>query len=373
MRKSILIKYKLVMKKTNASFVGLYLLINLFTVISSNAQIEIETSGVSVFWEVADTLMADKEPSVELWEKFSNHPAYIQIQKSGNRVKYLKHILPIVFRPSQAQKLKEILEGKESFYQFIAKHLHEVKTRRKALDIYLESGKINGYKNAYLRSLNYLPADINEQTIDLTIHIALFEDNGFGGRVITMDLLTLMNGTEEGNMNFFGHEFHHALLKKSPSNKLFQPKDSVYYPVIRALNKFPLEGVASMIDKKLYFNEAYVAKIQSLDVTQKETVIEFRNLVDSAHLNLEKIDVVLSSDLANKEKEQQIFKSMPWSGHVIGFYMASAIEKVFGRDMLIEVQYSSIDFLKSYQKASKTDETLYSFSDKSMEFLKSIK
>jgi hypothetical protein len=361
------------MNTNNIMNFGLLVLIQCFAQTNIRAQVNIETSAIPVFWELVDTLSADQAPSNELWEKFADHPAYAQIEQSGNRVSYLKRVLPIVFRPSKADKLRDVLNGKESFQQYLAQHLVEINLRRQELNEYLQPGKIDQYKDAYKRSLKYLPKDIQALPIDLTIYIALFEDNGFGGKVIVLDLLHMLKATDEENMDFLGHEFHHALRNQSKMYEIFVPKDSSSLPIISALNKLPLEGVACMIDNKKYFQPSYSYEKGVTSTSQQETVAEFKDHVEKAGAYLKQIDSILSGNKSNEEKGKAIFGVMPWSGHTIGFYMATAIENAFGKEKLIEVQYSSPDFLLTYQKAAANQSALYSFSEKTINFLTSIK
>ncbi|MGB3465497.1 MAG: DUF5700 domain-containing putative Zn-dependent protease [Cyclobacteriaceae bacterium] len=329
---------------------------------TSNIEVNIDASGVAIFWEVVDTLSSDKKPSQKLWDRFANHHAYVQIQRNGNRVTYLKRILPIVFMPSKSETLDKVLNGKESLTQYFATHLQEIKLNRQKLYNYLGSNNIESYKDAYLKSLKYLPEDINEDAIDLTIYVALFEDNGFGGKVITVDLLHLLKNTDEENKDFLAHEFHHALRSKSNTYKVTEPNDTTNQAIFRALNKLPLEGVASLIDKKKYMAN-----------NEKEEAIEFRELIKEADKNLRKIDLALAGNLSTEEKGEAILKSMPWGGHSVGFYLASAIEDKLGLEALIKSQYSCVDFILTYQNAAGKDKNLYRFSDEAITFLKTIK
>lgn len=336
-------------------------------------QVRIDTTALQIFWEIADTLDADQMPSDKLWQKFSSHPAYAQIQRSGNRVSFLKKVLPIVFQPSQSERLKKLLAGKDTPYQYFALHLVEVKQKRQELDAYLRSGQWKQYGQAYRNSFRYLPKDIAEQVVDLTVYLALFEDNGFGGEVITMDLLHLSKGTDAENSDFFGHEFHHALRLRTKLHQLYNPKESEHYPIVVALGKLPLEGVASMLDKGKYFTEAYLRDSASMDINQLETVKEFRALVTEAPTNLARIDSVLVADMTFDEKGTQIFTHLPWSGHVIGYYMATNIEKVLGKEILIAAQYSCLDFVLAYQQAALKDSSMYRFSDAAIAVLEKLK
>ena len=72
-----------------------------------------------------------------------------------------------------------------------------------------------------------------------------------------MDLLHLLRGSKADNMDFFAHEFHHALRQKSKEYKVYAPANDRFDPVIQALNKIPLEGVASLLDKSKYFEPHY--------------------------------------------------------------------------------------------------------------------
>ncbi len=336
------------------------------------SQVHIDSSAIPIFWEIADTLSADQAPSVVLWEKFATHPAYAQIQASGNRVSFLKKVLPLVFMPSKSEQLKKVLEGKESAFQYFAQHLVEVKSKRKDLAKFLSAADFEGYKVAYRKSLNYLPLDIEEDQVQLNIYLALFEDNGFGGKVITMDLLHLLRGTSEENLDFFAHEFHHALRGHTQKHQLYAPTSSTVYPIIEALNKIPLEGVASILDKSKYFDQAYYGNSSAIHPNQMETIEEFQQLVAEAPANLAQIDSILTSAATPAEKGKQIFQQLPWSGHVIGFYMSSAIEKKRGRKILVKAQYSSVRFFAQYQKAAKKDKSLYRFSKEAIAALKEL-
>lgn len=336
------------------------------------AQVKIDTSAIPLFWQLVDTLITDNEPSNALWQKFETHPAYAQIEQSGNRVSYLKKVLPIVFMPSHTDRLGKLIDGEDSPYQYFALHLLDIKSNRKLLEDYLRSNDFTDYAISYQKSLNYLPSDIAESEIKLTAYLALFEDNGFGGKVITMDLLHLFRGSKVENADFFAHEFHHALSSKSKKNARYAPDTSKYYPIIQALNKLPLEGVASLIDKKKYFQLDYYNDTLLMDRKQQETVDEFRNLVHLAPLNLARIDSLLLTEFSIEEKGKNIFKELPWSGHAIGYYMANSIENELGRKSLIEAQYSCLEFIFQYQAAASLNKELYKFSEDTIAFLKTI-
>jgi len=336
------------------------------------ARVSIDTSAIGMYWEVVDTLSSDRMPSKHLWEKMEKHPAYLQSQQSGNRMSFLKKVLPIVYKPSNARQLKALLAGEETPYQYFALHLINVQQKRQALNKYLHLGKFDDYKTAYQKSLAYLPEDIDEDKIDLTIYLALFEDNGFGGKVITIDLLHLYYRNHQENFDFFAHEFHHSLRSSSTGNTLYAPDTSTYYPIIQALNKLPLEGVASLLDKQKYFDEDYFSDTSNISSSQLATVQEFRALVANTPSNLYAIDSILVSDVPLVEKGKSIFQQLPWSGHAVGFYMSRAIEKELGRPQLIQAQYSCLDFCFLYQQAALKDASLYKFSDGAIAFLESI-
>ena len=340
--------------------------------VSSFSQSIIDKSAISIYLEITDTLSADRDPSSELWLKMADHPAYQHIEKAGNRMTYLKTVLPLVYMPSNSEKLKALLEGKENVHQYMAEHLIEAKKRRKKLEKYLKSEDFDYYSDAWLVSLVYLPDDINDKLDNLKIYLALFEDNGFGGRSITVDLLHLYNSGKNQNMDFLAHEFHHTLRDRSLIHIVYYPEDTLFTPIISALNKLPLEGVASILDKSKYFQDGYYDYVKSKFPVHAESVQEFVELVNNVSQNMAAIDSVLMSDLSQKEKANQIFKNLPWGGHAIGFYMARAIEQVHGRDKLILAQYDVREFLKLYQIAAEKEDSLYLFSEESVNYIASI-
>lgn len=332
----------------------------------------IDKSALDIYWEITDTLSADKEPSIELWKKMADHPAYMQIEKAGNRMSYLKKVLPIVYMPSKSDQLEEILNGKESLNQYLAKHLIEVKKKRKKLEKYLDSEDFEYYSDAWLISLVYLPDDINDKLDNLNIYLAHFEANAFGGKSITVDLLHLYNGEKNNNMDFLAHEFHHTLRDRSLEHIVFYPKDSTIEPIIEALNKLPLEGVASILDKSKYFQDGYYDYAKKNSPAHAESVKEFVELVNNVPSNLAMIDSVLNSDLSERDKGTRIFENLPWSGHAVGFYMSRAIENAHGRDKLIFAQYDVREFIQLYQEAALKNDSLYTFSSESINYVNSI-
>lgn len=100
-----------------------------------------------------------------------------------------------MLRPSNSVKLAKLIAWGKTFYRNLAKHLKEVKETRKELNLFLKSNHSNSYNEAYRPALAYLPKDIDTKDLDITVHMALFENNGFGGEVITVDLLYLYKNT----------------------------------------------------------------------------------------------------------------------------------------------------------------------------------
>ena len=124
-------------------------------------QTKIDVSAIDVFWKVAEKLSLDQKPSEQHWKLFSDHPAYQQIQNQGNRVSFLKKVLPVVFMPSNKKKLDDLLKGKDSFIKELAKHFVNVKSSRSEITSFIETLDLNKILTyAPQRSLAYLPKDI---------------------------------------------------------------------------------------------------------------------------------------------------------------------------------------------------------------------
>lgn len=348
-----------------------------FLINNSHGQAKVDTSAIDIFWEVTDTLSLDKNPSTELWKKFSHHPAYVHIQQSGNRVSYLKKVLPIVFKLSNREKLNDLLIGKESFYKILAKHFVKVKSNRIELTTFIETLDLNRIVTfAPERSLVYLPKDIILKNTNIPIYIALFErDNGFGGKSIVLDPVIFMKADVDDLINFVAHEYHHSLRPKS---SLYIPlsKENKNYLILEALGKMPLEGVASILDNDKSFDKDYVNRIKKENPLKYREVFEFIELIDEASINLAKIDSILAQhfegEITVKETSRKIFNNMPWGGHTVGFYMAKAIGNNLGKDYLIVAQYNPVEFMLAYHKATLLDDKLFKLSKESIRFIKTL-
>lgn len=341
----------------------------------SKAQYTLDTSGIGIFWQIADTLSVDQEPSQLLWDSFESHPGYQQIEISGRRISALKTVLPIVFTPSKERELNKLLAGKGSFHKYLATHLDQVKQRREELDTYLRAANLDGIvQKALTRSFSYLPKSESFKDANIPVYIMLFEDNGFGGQSIAIDLFHLMKSTLDESSDFLAHEFHHALrglAKGIPT--IPKEDDSLIRDVFERLTE---EGIASMLDKQKYFEAEYLSEVQGRNDDKYHDASEFVSLVSEAKATLSRVDSFLikasKDEIDQEEASREISRLLPWGGHVIGFYMARAIENQLGREDLLSVVNSPVKFMLLYSSASEKNSDLYRFTETSITFIESM-
>lgn len=329
----------------------------------------VDLTGIPLFWEIADLLESGELPTEDEWSKLFNHPAYAQIQKSGNRCTQLKKLMPLVFMPTGGEELKKTLESGSELSRRICNHLLQVKSNRITLENFAQTSVFEEWLVAAQQLLSpYVPK--GSLTFDQfpQIYVILFEDNGFGYPNIVLDLQRLYSSPESCNISLIGHEAHHVFLHQLSKFK-FPERNNPYYPIVNALSGLHSEGIACMIDKQDWLEEEnagcdleYQIEFREAFMKSKEIFQEF----DSLFTAVQRGDMGLS-DL------KDIKSKLLWGGHANGMYMAKAIQENKGTEFLASLIYHPFDFIEGYNQSAKMSGRHYVFSDTAMKFLATVK
>ena len=326
----------------------------------------VDTTGISLFWDVVSKLKDDQVPRESEWNKLFDHPAYKQIQKSGNRCTLLRKYMPIVYMPSKKEELKSILEKESDFIKGLCRHLTAAGDHKQQLTDFLRKKDFSNWiDNAYQLAIKYLPDNINKDDFP-TVYIILFENNGFGSPHIVLDLYRLYNEEEQANIRVIGHEAHHVFREKLLKTKDVDTKDE-NYQLHNGISSLQLEGMASMIDKYHWLQ----TPLHELKLERHEFLAAYHNsprvftTIDSL------IQLVYDKKILPKEAGN-IKSLLFWGGHANGMYMAAAIQKYKGRKFLAALTTSPYDFFFAYQAVAKKHTDLYIFSEKTELYIKEL-
>ena len=337
-----------------------------------------DVSALPLFWQTVDILAQDQEPTDEEWSRLFDHPGYQQIERSGRRATVLRDVMPAVFMPSREAGLDSLLGSTDTTMRSqlrrrVATHLVQVRERRDELNAY--AGKLTGGEligRAHEAALRMLPADRADNLRTPTVYVMLFEDNGFGGSAVAVDLLSLEGRSEDATIGYLGHELHHGYLGQiDRSND--PPFEDDLYLVVATLSALQWEGMASMVDKERFLDPN---RAMQLDEIEREDATFFADAYRETPEILRQVDSILAGihegRLEPSESGRELRGMLPWGGHPNGMYMAKAIEGAFGRERLVAVD-DPFTFLLIYQEAAASVDGAFRFSDPTLDFVRSLR
>lgn len=327
----------------------------------------IDTSGLDLFWQVADRLSSGERLVEADWDALFAHPGYAVTEAAGQRRSVISHCMAAVFSPdgdleAALRRLPEG-DGRTGLYERVCTHLQEVRLRRSELDGHFaafDAGALVG--EGHSRASRYLPSEGPEVVPLPAVYVILFEEQGFGRPdAIVVDGLAVMTRSDDQNAEFLGHELHHSYR-----STLRDPlPDGTGRALLGALERIVSEGVASMIDKASYVRRGD---------TPSGFPPDFLDLVAEAPARLARIDSALAATEPTADgfatAARVVTGNSPWGGHLNGVYMAIAIEDAFGSAEVVSAQRDPLSFFTAYQRAVETlTDGRFRFSDRSIRLI----
>lgn len=332
----------------------------------------IDTTGVTAFWQVADRIHRGESMTAADWDAFFRHPGYAQIERSGQRRRVLEACMPAIFAQDEAGRAQRIAAIPRAFTRNVCAWLDRVRTRRQALAAYQRDADLGALYDRGLRlAWSFLPPAARNSARP-AVYAMLFEENGFGGDVIAVDLNLLAEHGADSNARYFGHEFHH-FYREALATQARRP--SIADPLTDALDALPREGVASLIDKEPYLAPGFSP--DSLAPAERETVREFLALYADVQTTLRAIDRILAAIPPDAPAQAYADAArtidLPWGGHPAGLYLARAIDRRMGRAALTAAMLDPWRFLATYQQVARRSRgALFSFSEQSEQLIQRL-
>ena len=351
------------------------LLLSLSTICFSQESLNptFEFSGIDKFWKIVDILKTDKDPSPAQWQELFSTPGYAVLIKREFKQEKLQQFITTAYKPSLQEKKKEIIEKSKAikgwFWKWFTPSYYQA---LEYTDVNREKiiAKRNSFKtfpyteNAIKELLKYLPE--TEVSDPPAVSFIAFNDSR-GYTPVVMGLNDLVAGDESltdaqvaklksqgfnryrPQVLYFAHEFfHHYRDKKleftEPQNNKLD--DSLLWYI----NQIENEGIADLIN---------VAPLYDLGMAKyKERIDEEQAMVPTQIKGFSHImeQIFLQPEKA-KEQAKNIGKYIKRSGHPMGYYMASLIQRHKGREALVKVVRNPFRFFYLYnQVCSETAE-----------------
>jgi hypothetical protein len=301
-------------------------------------------SGITAFWDVVDTLLQDRSPSSEQWDRIFETPGYAALTASEFDPEFFKEQFALAYQPSREAERVAALDSATST-RFL-RHYRRVGDARSQLEE--QAGLLRRTplcNDALTRSRAFLPEP--QYTECPPVSFVIFANDGRGYDPIVVDLLASISW-DIGP--FLAHEFHHWIRNRQLafdwSAVAAEDRDLLW-----VLDQLQAEGIADHIDKAAWMEDE-----AAIPTGRASYAAEYRRHVLDAAALLGTVDSLLcelSDSGADRLAAGARLRSMiPQSGHPTGFYMARTILETLGREALVQELGNPFNFVVRYQEAT---------------------
>jgi hypothetical protein len=327
--------------------------------VADRAPATIDVSGTALFWRVVDGVSsgAITADSGRAW--LAKHPGYQQIQRNGTRLPVIQHCLRRMAPGVRPDTFTVPASTRAFLYPYVCDHLDSARAHRQTLERFAASLRDDADERARIAAAldtarAYLPAAAREFAAP-TVYGLIFEPGGFGGETIATDLLHFMRRSAGDRARFFGHELHHAMMVRLPSD-LREADASVTRPTMLTwLTRTQWEGIASLIDKRGYVRLTPTGPVPS-DAAATGFPREHAERMQAGRETLAAVEAAILRRMRGEGTDAELASalqaSIPDGAHALGQYMALAIEVAEGRAAIVEATRSRFGFIRAYQRAA---------------------
>jgi len=315
-------------------------------------------SGVHIFWEIIDILLADCEPTLEEWDTLFSTPGYTALLASEFTREFFINKFRLAYKPSLRVELNKILDNKKDSFLL---HYLEVESRRAELLDYEISLKQHKLNIPLEHCMEWLP--FSEVISFPPVSYVIFCNDGRGYNPIVIDLLASIK-LDKFIQLFLAHEFHHFYRNQHLAfSKNNIPK--THSQLFRVLDQIQCEGIADCIDKTIMIQDNHPF---AQGLKQKVS-----NAPEYLTLFEETLYDFSQSNITVEEAGRILNDNLPQSGHPIGYYMAQHIIANGLKDEMINSFADCIDFFNVYHRATiGHDTTAYKLKDQTIDILNTI-
>jgi hypothetical protein len=327
---------------------------------STQSSPTLDVSGVALYWRAVDGMRAGKWGADSAVALLASHPGYQLIQRNGGRLRALGYCFHKMTRRTAADSALMPPAQRAELYARVCAHLRSADSARTALDV--ASQALTGsagdalVRAAYDSVRRYLPPEYLDVAAP-PVYVLLFEDNGFGGASIALDLLRLQRSEANDLPRFLAHELHHSYLERRPNDLTDDTTHGAPPAAIRWLGRTQWEGIASLIDKSFIMRSDSPAPREPA-ADWPAFALGHAALLRDAPAALRRIDSAVAAytrgSLSAAALDSLFDASIPDGGHALGQFMASAIDRDLGRVELLDATRSRFRFITLYNQAART-------------------
>lgn len=308
-----------------------------------------DLSGVQLYWRTVDALAAGTLTVDSAIAQLGVHPGYAQIQRNGGRLRVIAWCLRRRY-PRTAADTTTPPANRVEIHQRACAHLRDAELLRDSLTrfgaVLTSATGRERISRAHSDARALVPARV--ATVQPAVYVLLFEDNGFGGDALALDLLRLMRSDANTTVRYLAHELHHSMVVRLPEDIDEARADSTQRAWLTWMSRVHLEGVASLLDKG--------AAMRSDALTPAVPRADWSASLSAHAARVAQVPAWLTR-IANAgtpaARDSALQASIDDGGHATGQYMATAIMRALGRDSLVAVVGDRFAFVEAYARAAR--------------------
>jgi len=307
----------------------------------------IDVTALEPFWQIVDTLSADREPSPELWEALLSTPGYLALTESEFVPSYFVESFRLVYMPSLVDSLAVALEDASGSRRL--RHYLQVAERRTELTAFSEELTSSDRAREPARlAAEWLPGAEPEHPAPIAL--VVFDLDARGYDPIAVDLLA---AKELDLLPFLAHESHHWYR----NDRAAVDWDDVPPPdadLLWTLYQVQGEGLADQIDKRPWLEGK-----APVPTARESYARDYLEALARTPGILRELDSLLLERGTTTDPERmaaigaRAAEIVPMSGHPTGYFMARTILDTLGHDRLVQDVANPVAFFRAYDEAAR--------------------
>ena len=315
--------------------------------------------GYHRFWQVADLLMQDVEPSQAAWQGLLSAPGYRELLDREFAPDFFPDHFRVAFKPSLGSNLAQVLRG-GPYAGLIRHYLHAAETRDHIARRMAAIASAPVADEAREAALAWLPAGLSPDFP--TVAFVIFGPDARGFSSVVLDAAFACQLPTPVPM--LAHEYHHVFREalKAPRT----PPDPGEADVRWVLDQLETEGIADQIDKRDWLRRAPSAPGRVAEYARR-----YLEHFTAAPARIRQLDALLTAWRDAPDERPNIGKrlraAIPLAGHPTGSFMARLIAGHLGRSACAGAVGDPFAFMRLYSAAARASGMGPALSDAALE------
>lgn len=315
--------------------------------------------GYRLFWQVADLLMQDVEPSQAAWQGLLAAPGYRELLDREFAPDFFPDHFRVAFKPSLGGNLAQVLRG-GSYAGLIRHYLHAAETRDHIARGMAAIASAPLADQAREAALAWLPPGFSPDFP--TVAFVIFAPDARGFSSVVLDAAFACQLPTPVPM--LAHEYHHVFREglKAPRT----PPDPDEADMLWVLDQLETEGIADQIDKR-----DWPRRVPAGPGRMSEYARRYLEHFAAAPARIRQLDALLTAwrDTPGERKAigRRLRAAIPLAGHPTGSFMARLIEGRLGRLACVGAVGDPFRFMRLYSAAARAGGMGPALSDAALE------